>query len=87
MNKPRKPFTIVFTPDNPDRQADIQSGDISNIEILDFLHSVSTDVMAIYAKKVIADYEDLTGEKVDMNTDLEPYLAYVRKNKPNYYKK
>lgn len=68
---------IKLTPDNPDKQADIQTGGVSNIEILDMLHTISSG----FAKAVIADYVEITGDNEIDPAKMEDYMKFLRNAK------
>jgi biopolymer transport protein ExbD len=72
----RAPATITI---NPDKSPAIHviTGDLTNIEIVDNLQTLSK----LFAKEVIKDYVELTG---DQNVDpdkLDDYMKFLREAK------
>lgn len=65
--------TIILTPDNPANAMDIQTGGLSDWEIVEALQSLSS----FLAKRIINDAKGVVGD--DPKT-LEQYLDYIRDN-------
>jgi hypothetical protein len=67
---------ITLTPDG-ESKADIQTGGVSNLEILDALKTISGH----FARQLLEEYTDLTGDK-DLDPDkMDQYMDFLRKNK------
>lgn len=67
---------IKIMPDNEANRADIQTGGVTALEILDFMNTI----MPHFAQEVIKDYQEITGvEHVDPNK-LGEYMSFLRAN-------
>lgn len=69
---------IKLMPDS-DTKADIQTGNVSNIEILDMLLSIQSH----FAKALIQEYVDITGDKNISQDKMESYMEFLRNHKKN----
>lgn len=72
-------LVIKFWPDNKNTKADIQTGEVSNIEILDFLKMMSEH----FSKALCAEFKELTGKDANQvpEKEFEDWVKFLRENK------
>jgi len=71
-----KQAVIKLNPGQKSKEVDVQTGGLTNIEMLDYLKTLST----FFAKAVCDEYVDITGDKNIREEDFEKYVAFLRKN-------
>lgn len=67
---------ITLTPDD-ESKADVQTGGLTNLEMLDMMKTLSSH----FAKAVIQDYQELTGDKRVDPDKLDDYMKFLREAK------
>lgn len=70
---------IRFWPDNKSTKADISTGEVSNIEILDFLQGMQEH----FAQALCAEFKELTGKNANKvpPSEFEEWVKFLRENK------
>jgi len=70
---------IRFWPDNTGNKADIQTGQVTNLEILDFLKMMSEH----FAKALCAEFKECTGKEANNvpPEEFEAWVKFLRANK------
>jgi len=66
---------ITLTPDG-DSKADIQTGDVTALEILDAFKAISGH----FARELLKEYSEITGDKNPDPEKLDEYMDFLRKN-------
>jgi hypothetical protein len=68
--------TIVINPDDKSKEVDVQTGGLSNIEMLDYLHNLSQ----FFSKAIVNEAAEI-GVSITNEKEFEDYLSFLRKNK------
>lgn len=63
---------ITFTPDNPEKRCDIQTGAVTTLEILDLFKTL----MPGFATKLCDEYKEIHGKAA--NEDMEEFEKWVK---------
>lgn len=66
---------IILTPDE-EAKADIQTGGVTSIEILDNLKTISSH----FARQILEEYSEITGDRNLDESKIEDYMNFLRKN-------
>lgn len=69
--------TITLQPDNEHSKANVETGGVTNLEMLDMMKTLSSH----FAKEVIKDYQELTGDKKIDPDKLDDYMKFLREAK------
>ena len=72
-----KQAVITITPELKEKEVDVQTGGVSNLEMLEYLKTLSQ----FFAKAIIDEYVDITGDKNIKEENFEQYVEFLRKNK------
>jgi len=68
--------TITITPLDKLKEVDIQTGGLSNIQMLDYLHNLSKH----FSKEIVNEASDI-GVTITNEKEFDDYLTFLRKNK------
>ena len=66
---------ITLTPDGS-HKADIQAGEVTNLEILDALNNIS----GYLARELLREYSEISGDENPDPSKLDEYMDFLRKN-------
>lgn len=66
--------TITLTPDNKSKQMDVTTGDVTTLEIIDMLKSLSS----VFAKQLCEEYKQFANIEHTAGIDDDEFDEYVK---------
>ena len=66
---------ITIDPNNKAKEIDVQTGDVTNLQILDYLKGLSSH----FAKAICEEAKEI-GVSINNDEEFESYIQFLRKN-------